>query len=252
MHVGATFRRPDEDVRHAENALEVEHLSVAFEDAQVLRDLSFAVRSGTTLAVIGPNGAGKTVLLRALIGAIPWTGTIRWSPTTRIGYVPQKLDLERDLPLTGLDLLHAKADVCQSPASDVSDALQLVELSAAVARRTIGRLSGGEFQRVLLAFALMSRPSVLLFDEPTAGLDEPGVRAVYALLQRLQREQGLTVLLISHELSIVYEHADSVLCLSHTRTYFGPPADVLTPERLGEAYGGPVRFHDHDDHAVRE
>lgn len=227
------------------NALDVECLSVTLEDLEIIRDLSFAVRSGTTLAIIGPNGAGKTVLLRALIGAVPSTGAIRWAPSTRIGYVPQKLDLQRDLPLTGLDLLHAKADVCDSPPSDVADASRLVELSDAVARRTIGRLSGGEFQRVLLAFALMGGPSVLLFDEPTAGLDEPGVHAVYALLERLQRERGLTVLLISHELSVVFEHADNVLCLSHARTYFGEPAEILTPERLAEVYGGEIRFHHH-------
>jgi zinc transport system ATP-binding protein len=252
VRFGKTLRRPKEQVRYAENAIEVEHLSVTLDDVEVLRDLSFAVRSGSTLAVIGPNGAGKTVLLRALIGAVPWSGAIRWSPATHIGYVPQKLDLERDLPLTALDLLQAKADVCHAPASDVSDALRLVELAPAAARRTIGRLSGGEFQRVLLAFALMGRPSVLLFDEPTAGLDEPGVHAVYALLQQLQRERGLTVVLISHDLSVVYEHAQSVLCLSHSHTFFGAPADVLTTERLTEAYGGDVRFHDHDDHARRE
>ncbi len=229
-------------------ALEVQHLSVMLEDTPILRDLSFAVTPGTTLAVIGPNGAGKTVLLRALIGALPYTGSIRWAPGTRIGYVPQKLDLERDLPITALDLLHAKADVCRSPASDVADALRLVELSDHAARKTIGRLSGGEFQRVLLSFALLSRPSVLLFDEPTAGLDEPGVRAVYTLIARLQREQQLTAVLVSHELSVVYEQANRVLCLSHAHTFFGSPSEVLTPERLRQAYGGEIRFHDHGRH----
>jgi len=252
VRFGKARRRSNDQVRFAENGLEVEHLSVSLDDVHVLRDLTFAVRAGSTLAVIGPNGAGKTVLLRALVGALPWSGTIRWAAATRIGYVPQKLDLERDLPLTALDLLQAKADVCRSPASDVTDALRLVELSPTTARRTIGRLSGGEFQRVLLAFALMGQPTVLLFDEPTAGLDEPGVHAVYALLQRLQHERGLTVVLISHELNIVYEHADRVLCLSHAHTYFGAPADVLTPERLSEAYGEEIRLHDHDRHARRE
>ena len=232
----------------ASNALEVEHLSVSLDDVSVLRDLNFAIGRGSTLAVIGPNGAGKTVLLRALIGALPRTGAIRWAAGTRIGYVPQKLDLERDLPITGVDLLRAKADVCRSSGSAVSDALRLVGLSDRIANRTIGRLSGGEFQRVLLAFALMGRPSVLLFDEPTAGLDEPGVHAVYALIAQLQREQQLTVVLISHDLSVVYEQATSVLCLSHSHTFFGPPKEVLTPERLSQVYGGEIRFHDHDRH----
>jgi zinc transport system ATP-binding protein len=234
-----------------DDALVVEHLSVTLDEDPVLRDLSFPVRRGTTFAVIGPNGAGKTVLLRALIGALPFTGSVHWASGTNIGYVPQKLDLERDLPITGLDLLRAKADVRAAPPTDVAHALKLVELSERTAHRTIGRLSGGEFQRVLLAFALMGRPNVLLFDEPTAGLDEPGVRAVYDLIRQLQRERTLTVLLVSHDLSVVYEHADSVLCLSRTRSFLGPPAEVLTPERLREAYGGEIRFHRHDDHVGR-
>ncbi|HZK78717.1 MAG TPA: metal ABC transporter ATP-binding protein [Gemmatimonadaceae bacterium] len=232
-----------------ENALEVEHLSVAFEDTPILADLSFSVPSGTTLAIIGPNGAGKSILLRALIGAVPSLGTVRWAPDTRLGYVPQKLDLERDLPLTGLDLLHAKAEICGSSPADVDDALKLVELREAVANQTIGTLSGGEFQRLLLAFALMGQPTALLVDEPTAGLDEPGIAAVYAVLRRLQVERGLTVLLISHELSVVFEQADNVLCLAHGVTFFGPPIEVLTPENLRQAYGGRVRFHRHADAA---
>jgi zinc transport system ATP-binding protein len=226
--------------------LEVEHLSVTLEGARILSELSFVVQRGTTLAIIGPNGAGKTVLLRALIGALPSRGIIRWAPEARIGYVPQQLDLQRDLPLTGLDLLHAKSSICRSPPDEALEALAMVELSPAAARRTIGRLSGGEFQRILLALALMGHPSVLLFDEPTAGLDQPGMRAVYSLIQRLQDERQLTAVLISHDLSVVYEHADEVLCLSHARTFFGPPSEVLTPERLREAWGGDVRFHFHD------
>lgn len=226
----------------------MEHLTVTLDEDQILRDLTFSVLSGTTFAIIGPNGAGKTVLLRTLVGALSHTGEVRWAPGTRIGYVPQKLDLERDLPITGLDLLRAKADIRRGLPADVAAALRLVELPEHTATRTIGRLSGGEFQRVLLAFALMGRPNVLLFDEPTAGLDEPGVRAVYDLIRHLQRQRTLTVVLISHDLSVVNEYADRVLCLSHSHTFLGPPGEVLTPERLREAYGGEIRFHVHDDH----
>lgn len=227
------------------NALEVEHLSVVLDESPILVDLSFDIPLGTTLAIIGPNGAGKSILLRTLIGAVPSRGTVRWADGTRLGYVPQRLDLERDLPLTGLDLLQAKAEICGSPPSEVAHVLKLVELSQPAARQTIGTLSGGGFQRLLLAFALMGRPSALLFDEPTAGLDEPGVGAVYALLRRLQLERKLTVLLISHELSVVFEQADNVLCLAHGVAFFGKPIEVLTPERLQQAYGGRVRFHQH-------
>jgi zinc transport system ATP-binding protein len=92
----------------------------------------------------------------------------------------------------------------------------------------------------------MGRPTVLLFDEPTAGVDEPGQAAIYLLLRRLQQEQGLTLLLISHELNLVYRYADVVLCLSRRHTCLGPPLDILTPERLQEVYGTPMKFHLHD------
>jgi ABC-type Mn2+/Zn2+ transport system ATPase subunit len=119
-----------------------------------------------------------------------------------------------------------------------------------VAGRPIGILSGGQFQRLLLAFALMGRPTVLLFDEPTAGVDEPGEEGLYAMIQRLQQAEGLTLLLISHELAIVYQHADMVLCLSgnHRPAFFGAPETMLTPDRLREAYRAPLKFHAHDDH----
>jgi len=226
-------------------ALTVDHLSVAFGKAPVLEDLSFGVEAGSSLAIIGPSGSGKTVLFKALIGAIPSAGVIQWAPETVIGYVPQKLDLERDLPLTGRELLQAKANITRSPPAEVSRVLGLVELEDALARQPIGTLSGGQFQRLLLAFALLGKPTVLLFDEPTAGVDEPGEEQLYELIRRVQRSEGLTLLLISHELSLVFEYATAVLCLARRRSYFGAPLEILTPERLQEVYGRPMRFHHH-------
>jgi zinc transport system ATP-binding protein len=226
--------------------LEVERLSVRFGRTAVLRDVSFRVRPGESLAIIGPNGAGKTVLFRALIGAVPYDGAVQWAPGTTIGYVPQKLDLERDLPLSGLDFLRAKAAVSRAGRDAVFQVLDLVGLGADVAGRPMGTLSGGQFQRLLLAFALLGGPSVLLFDEPTAGVDEPGEESLYAMMRRIQETRHLTLLLISHELSLVYRYASAVLCLGRRGACFGPPLEILTPERLQEAYGVPLRFHVHD------
>lgn len=225
--------------------LRVENLSVAFGDAEVLRDLTFSVERGSALAVIGPNGSGKTVLFRALIGTLPCSGTVRWAPGTRIGYVPQKLDLERDLPVSGFDLLAAKASVAGAGRAEAAQALELVNLPPATAARPIGALSGGQFQRLLLAVALLGRPDVLLFDEPTAGVDAPGQEQLYEMIRRVQRDRGLTLLLISHELSVVYRHAANVLCLSRERPCFGPPAEVLTPAAIEQLYGAPLGFHRH-------
>jgi zinc transport system ATP-binding protein len=232
------------------NALEVEGLGVRFGRVVALADVRFAVPPGGTLAVIGPNGSGKTVLFKALIGAVPYDGRIQWADDTRIGYVPQKLDVERDLPITGRDFRRAKTAVSRAPKSEIGRALEMVNLSPDLAARPIGTFSGGQFQRLLLAFALMGRPTALLFDEPTAGVDEPGEEGLYVMIRRLQQAEGLTLLLISHELALVYQHADMVLCLSwdHRPAFFGPPEEVLTPERLREAYGAPLKFHAHDDH----
>jgi zinc transport system ATP-binding protein len=230
-----------------DDVLEVSHLSIRFRATRVVTDLSFRVARGTALAIIGPNGSGKTVLFKALIGAIPFEGAVRWAPGVRIGYVPQKLDLERDIPITGLDFLRARAALARESDANVFRALALVGVPPDVAGQPIGTLSGGQFQRLLVAFALVGDPTVLLLDEPTAGVDEPGQERLNELVRRLQQDQGLTVLFISHELTVVYRYATNVLCLSRGQACLGPPRAVLTPELLHEMYGAAVDHHVHGD-----
>jgi len=229
-----------------DNILEVGHLCVTFGQIEVLKDLSFAVPKRSSLAVIGPNGAGKTVLFRALIGSLPYEGSIRWAPRVRIGYVPQKLDLERDVPVTGMDFLRARASLTRCSDSDIARVLDLAGISRDVGLKMIGRLSGGQFQRLLIAFALLGEPEVLMLDEPTAGIDQPGQRQLNELIRHLQEDRGLTVLFISHELSVVYQYATEVLCLGRKGACFGPPRKILTPESLRDIYGAPVDYHVHD------
>jgi zinc transport system ATP-binding protein len=233
-------------VNRMDTVLEVSHLSVRFGATRVLTDLTFRVPRGTALAIIGPNGAGKTVLFRALIGSVPFHGDVRWAPGTRIGYVPQKLDLERDVPLTGQDFLRARAALARASDADVWRVLDLVGVSPEVAARPIGTMSGGQFQRLLVAFALVGEPTVLLLDEPTAGVDEPGQERLNELAGHLQRDRGLTVLFISHELSVVSHYATDVLCLGRGRVCWGPPRAILTPELLQEVFGAPLAYHVHD------
>lgn len=229
-----------------EPILEVSHLSVRFGNATILSDVTFQVFKGDSLAIIGPNGAGKTVLLRALIGSIPFEGNIRWAAGVRIGYVPQKLGLERDIPLTGTDFLRARTALAGTPAARVSEILDLVGVHAGVAQQPIGTMSGGQFQRLLVAFALVGNPNVLLLDEPTAGVDEQGQERLNELVHRLQKEQSLTVLFISHELSVVYRYAANVLCLSRVKACLGVPREILTPELLDQIYGSHMEYHVHD------
>jgi zinc transport system ATP-binding protein len=232
--------------RHAVPALDVEHLTVELDGQIILHDLSFSVEAGTSVAVIGPNGSGKTVLFRSLIGALPHSGIVRWAPGTRIGYVPQKLDIERNLPITGRDLLDARARLTGASRDDVRSAESRVGLAPDVPDRLVGALSGGQFQRLLMAFALLASPTVLLLDEPLTGIDEPGQGRLNESVQRLQRD-GVTVLMISHDLSVVYRFATHVLCVTRDHRCFGAPRGVLTPEILSEVYGEPVGFFRHDE-----
>ena len=229
--------------------LKVRNLSVRFGERAVLEDLSFELGSGEVLAVIGPNGSGKTALLRALLRLTPSTGTIDWAPGTQIGYVPQKIAPDRGLPLRVREALAAKARMLGLYSTEVEKAADTAGLGRELLDAVIGVLSGGQFQKVLIAFALLGQPNVLLFDEPTASLDELSEERVYDLLHRLQTERGMTVILVSHDLSVVFRYATTVLCLSRGFTCSGPPKEILTPEALESLYGTPAKYYaHHGDH----
>ena len=225
--------------------LSVQALSIQFDNRSVIHNLSFAVDAGDNVAIIGPNGAGKTVLLKALLGLLPFRGEIRWSPGVKLGYVPQKVAADRQMPIRVHDLLAAKAHVLKLAAGSVEAVATLVGLTSEVLNASIGIISGGQFQKVLIAFALLGEPNVLLFDEPTASLDELAEERVYELVERLQQERHLTVLLVSHDLSIVYRAANKVLCVSKDTVCFGPPREVLTPATLEAMYSAPPKFFLH-------
>jgi zinc transport system ATP-binding protein len=225
--------------------LSVHNVTVALGNRVILRDLTFDVDTGDTLAIIGPNGSGKTVLLKALLGLIPHAGAIAWSPGTRLGYVPQKIAADRQMPLLVSDLLQAKSRFLRLPPGALARASGEVGLTPDLMKAGIGVISGGQFQKVLIAYALLGEPNVLLFDEPTASLDEMEEERVYELLEHLQSKQKLTILLVSHDLSVVFRSASKVLCLSKGRPCIGPPREILTPERLEATYSMPHKYYQH-------
>ncbi len=223
--------------------LQVNNVGASFGDKPIISGVTFEVTEGETLAIIGPNGAGKTVLFKTLIGSLPHSGSIEWAKSARIGYVPQTIDLERGLPLTLGDFLFTKARLLGLGASSVEESLRLVHLSSELLTHKLGALSGGQLQRGLIAFALLGDPNVLLLDEPTAGIDAPREEQIYDTIHRLQDERKLTIILISHDLSLVYSHSTSVLCLNQQVVCHGAPHHVLTPENLKHLYGERVLYH---------
>lgn len=231
-----------------------QNLSVRHGEATVLAGVDFSLSKGEIVTVVGPNGSGKSTLVRALIGLERAdTGQVWRAPGLAIGYVPQKLHIDAGLPMTVRRFL--------SLPRRVSDA----EAAAALARtgvpglggRQLARLSGGQFQRVLLARALLARPDVFILDEPTQGLDQPGTAAFYRLIEEVRAETGAAVLLVSHDLHVVMSASDRVVCLNGHVCCQGTPKVVsAAPEYralFGLGTGGAFALyrhvHDHDHEA---
>lgn len=236
--------------------LSVSHLNVRLQGHLILDDLTFSVRRGEVLAIIGPNGAGKTVLFRTLLGLLPYGGEIRWKEGLVVGYVPQKLSIDQELPLTTAEFFSFKI----ADQAEINRTLEAVGFSdqrthpghlvSHILGQKLGRLSGGELQRVLIAWALIGHPDVLLFDEPTAGVDVSAEESIYGLLHHIhERErEHLTTILISHELQVVYRYATTVMCLNKEKVCFGPPFEVLDRGNLMKLYGGDVGMYEHHHH----
>jgi zinc transport system ATP-binding protein len=221
--------------------LKVKNLSVRLDGHNVIENLSFQVKSGDAITILGPNGAGKTVLLRTLLGLLPHEGAIEWESGIKLGYVPQRLPFIKDIPLSVNDFFKLK----KSSERETKEILDSVGFREDLTKKKIGDLSSGQFQRVLIAWALIKNPQVLLFDEPTTGIDISGEETVYSLLARLKQERNLTMLLITHDLSVVYKFSTDVICLNKHLVCYGPPRKVLTLENLRQLFGEEVKFYQH-------
>lgn len=237
--------------------IDVKDVSKIYGTEQVLSDLTFSIERGKVVALIGPNGAGKTTLARLLLSLeTPTRGTIRIDGAApqkargRIGYVPQRFTFDRSLPITVREFLLLPA--CAHPAhqsyQSVENALADVDLVAVIDQR-LGTLSGGQFQRVMIARALMHKKDILVLDEPTTGIDVGRERTVYDLIMRLNQEHHCTILFISHELDVVFRYAEEVLCINKRLVCHGPPQQVLSPRMLEEMYGHFAgAYHHHCEH----
>ena len=239
-----------------------DRLAVAYGSRLIWQNASFTVEAGEFVAVLGPNGSGKSTLFRLLLGLLPpAAGSLtvlgkrphRGNPD--VGYVPQRRSIDRDLPVRGRDFVHLGIDgnrwgVAVGNAAEtnqrVNQAIASVE-GLAYADRPIGRLSGGEQQRLLLAQALAGRPRMLLLDEPLASLDLRNQIVIAELVSDLARANRLTVLLIAHDINPLLPIVDRVLYVAHGGVAIGKPAEVITTEQLSRLYDSPVEVL-HDSH----
>lgn len=217
---------------------------------QILDNITLTVEQGEVVTLIGPNGSGKTSLLRILLALEQAdAGQVERRPGLTVGYVPQRLTVEPTLPMTVLRFLGLPHRVSRTAAHEALEETGVAHLE----RAQVHALSGGEFQRVLLARALLRRPDILVLDEPAQGIDFSGQLDLYQLIDRIRRRRGCSVLLVSHDLHLVMAATDRVICLNRHVCCSGEPEAVSRhPEYL--ALFGPraaqalAIYHHHHDH----
>ena len=234
----------------------VENLSVRYGGRAALNNVDLVIEPGEIVTIVGPNGSGKTTLIRAIIGAnLTTDGSIKLKPNLKIGYVPQRLNFSSNLPMT------VKRFMQLSNKRKNKSNFQSLELTGVshLLKDQMSQLSGGQFQRVLLARALLNDPEILILDEATQGLDQPGSAAFYRLVEEVRRDTGCAVLMISHDLHVVMSASDRVICLNGHVCCAGTPAVVASNPEYKELFGAKTdttlalyqHQHDHDhDHSV--
>ncbi len=239
----------------------IDNISVTLERHPAIENVSLHLHCGELTTVVGPNGAGKSTLLRALLGEVPHTGTIHFHPVfgpgredaPAIGYVPQNLDFDRFSPFSVSDLFAASTSrfpvLFGSRGGGRNSARQALEAVDAgdLLDRKLGKLSGGELQRVLLALSLTPLPNLLLLDEPVSGIDLPGRELFYRTVSELRHKFDLSILMVSHDLAGIVPVSDRIVFLDRQVVAVGTPREVLANTEFRHAFG--LDLEDRHEHA---
>lgn len=226
----------------------LDNVSFKPRNSEILDRISFEVLPGELVSLIGLNGAGKTTILKLILGSIrPTQGKVQVH-AKRVGYVPQRFEFDRTIPLAARELLSIYSG---SSAAKIMEKLNEVKASH-LADKFIGGFSGGEMQRVLIANALLQEPELLLMDEATAGLDVEGEKDFYCLMDELHKKYQFTTIMVSHDIHLVFKHATKVICLNKHVCCIGTPKEVHNNPEFTKLFGphfSPFTHHEHDsDH----
>ncbi|MEN3042720.1 MAG: metal ABC transporter ATP-binding protein [Fervidobacterium sp.] len=213
--------------------IRVKNLSVKLGEANVLNNVSFEVKKGEFTGIIGPNGAGKTTLIKALLKQIPFTGEVKING--KVGYVPQLSTFNREFPLSVYEFVKLPIMKEKNWRQQVDILLQKVGLEG-FGEKLVGKLSGGEYQRISLARALINKPDVLILDEPESGIDEMGKARFYNLLNELRVEKDITILMVSHDIGMIFEKCTNIMCLNKTLHCHGPTKEI-EPSQVKKIFG---------------
>jgi len=230
-----------------DKALEIKNLSVSLGGMNVLQNINFSLEKGEVAALVGPNGAGKSTLIKAVLGLVSYKGEIKILDSKRksiykLGYVPQYFSFDLEFPLTVNEFLSFNPKLKDK--REIDKALKEVEMYK-YKNHKLAKLSGGQKQRILIAQAILSDPELLFLDEPTTGIDASGEKGFYEIIEHLNKVHGTTIVMSSHELSMVYKYADKVICLNQEMYCSGNPNKAITKDVLEKLYGKDTELKAH-------
>lgn len=241
------------------NIVEVENLVVRYRESEVLSNINLVIKPGEIAVIIGPNGSGKTTLLKAILGIVGIhkghahlfghpSSKLSSKERKKVGYVGQRVEIDRTFPVTVQEYLRLMFLYERVPKEEQDAAIHkaLKKVGAdKLYQRKLGELSGGEFQRVLVARAIIHEPQVLFLDEPTTGIDVGGEETLYKLVSDLRKSEQMTLVMVSHDLNVVYKYADNVICVNKELVCYGRPEEALNPESLAKLYGKGIKVYEH-------